>query len=213
MLPFIDCTTLLQYSPRGTSEISVRSREVRDAIKGGRISAEYQDRFAAIISENQEKLGAFLHTDVTLVPLPRSSPRRASDLWPSLEIANMLASLKLGTVAPCLIRQTAVKKSALYSKAADRPSVAEHYYSFLVEDAIPTKNITLIDDILTLGRTSIAAASRIAEKFPTVTIRLFALLQTKGRPTDGDIDRILQVEAGRINYSHKTGKSQHKSAG
>lgn len=210
MLPFIKCATLLQYSPRGISEQSVRSREVRDAIKAGRISDEYKERFAEIIADHAEKLRPFLHPGVTLVPMPRSAPRRATDLWPAFEIAEMLSSLSLGLVSTCLLRQSAVKKSALFSKADERPSVKEHFDSFSVENVIPTADITLVDDILTLGRTSIAAASRIAEKYPAVTVRHFAVLQTKGRPSDGELDKILNVEIGTIKYSEKTCKAHHK---
>jgi|HubBroStandDraft_1064217.scaffolds.fasta_scaffold29416_2 hypothetical protein len=205
MLPSIEYATLLQYSPDGDSEASQGSRRWRDAVKGGRIEAMRRG-VAAIVAGHQQALEPFLNEHVTLVPMPRSSPIRTGDLWPTLELANMLAGLGLGTVAPCLERQSPVRKSALHSKADDRPSVGEHYDSFAVDGQVTTPSITLVDDVLTLGRTAMAAASRLAEAFPDSTIRLFCLMRAKG--LEKEIDSIVHVRVEAITYNAKTKKTR-----
>ncbi len=165
MLPSIDYATLLQYSPKGKTALCESSREVTANIKNGRLDA-MRERVGMRITEHYDQLQPFLNKDITLVPVPRSSPIQESQLWPSLEIAHMLATFGLGTVAACLVRHTPVKKLALCINAHERPSVAEHFASFGVEGMVLSHQITLVDDILTQGRTGMAAASRLAERFP-----------------------------------------------
>jgi len=207
MLPSIECATLLQYFPKGQSDLAMQAKKLMADIKNGRIG-RYKDRVGEIAASSPE-LSRFLHPNCTLVPMPRSSPIREGDLWPAYEIAAQLASLDLGSIMTCLKRRTAVRKMALIPKADLRPSIAEHYDSFVVENAMPTADITLVDDVLTQGRTAIAAASRLAEKFPNASIRVFALTQTRGKSTDLEIDTILNVQVGKIFYNHNTGKCLH----
>jgi hypothetical protein len=61
-----------------------------------------------------------------------------------------------------------------------------------------------VDDVLLMGRTSLAGASRLAEKFPNATIRVFSLIRTMGLTSE--IDSILNVQTGTISYNHYTGK-------
>jgi predicted amidophosphoribosyltransferase len=79
-----------------------------------------------------------------------------------------------------LKRIRAVKKSATASPRA-RPSVALHYESFSIE-ALPhaPHSLVLVDDVVTKGRTLLAAAVRLHEAFPGANIRAFALLRTMG---------------------------------
>jgi predicted amidophosphoribosyltransferase len=203
MLDLLNFANLLQYSPRGSSDISKRSKKVTDAIKGGRIN-EHAPRFKEIISEHSEFLKEFLNKEVTLIPMPRSSPTRESDLWPAYEIAKMLASFNLGNVSTCLKRSYAIRKSSLFYKGDERPSIEEQYNSMQVDNFVPSSNITLIDDVITIGRTSIAAASRLSDKFPNASIRLFVLIRTMGLISE--IDTIKKVEIGTITYNHGSGK-------
>lgn len=203
MLNSVDYATLLQYSPRGKSEISATSRKVKGTVKAGRIE-QYRARISEILTDYQERLYPFLNENVTLIPAPRSSPIRDADLWPALEICKLLASLKVGNIAPCLRRKEAIRKLAFNYTAGDRPSIAEQFNSMSVENYFPTANITLVDDVLTMGRTSIAGASRLAEKFPNATIRVFSLIRTMG--LIDDIETILNVQTGTITYNHQSGK-------
>lgn len=203
MLDSVDYASLLQYSPRGTSDTCKNSRKVKDTIKAGRIEV-YRKRISEIVSANQEILGPFLNDHVTLVPIPRSSPIQEGALWPAIEICKLLASLNLGTTAACLLRHEAIKKSSLCFSADERPSIAEQFESMTVTNYVPSANITLVDDVLTLGRTSIAGASLLAEKFPNASIRIFSLIRTNGFVQD--IDNILDVQVGTITYNPQTGK-------
>jgi len=68
----------------------------------------------------------------------------------------------LGALAWCgLQRVRAVRKSAT-AAPGERPSVNLHYESFFFErPATPLERIVLIDDVVTKGRTLLAAASRV----------------------------------------------------
>lgn len=100
-------------------------------------------------------------------------------------------------VQPLLLRSYAVRKSA-FAATGERPSVHEHYASFAVADAPSVGEpldrsrvvrgfggaglqLTLVDDVITRGRTLLAAAGRLREAFPSAQIRAFALLRTLGR--------------------------------
>jgi hypothetical protein len=64
---------------------------------------------------------------------------------------------------------------------------------------VPTK-ITLVDDVLTRGRTSYAAARRVHEAFPEAEIRLFAIIRTQGLIPD--INALVDPSVGRIVLVH-----------
>lgn len=208
MLDSLPYAALFQYSPRGESEMSRQSRKVRDAIKGGRIES-LRNQIKNGIESNQDLFFKFLNKEVTLVPIPRSSLIRESDLWPAFEISKLFASLQLGNIDACLVRHQAIKKSALFFNADQRPSIAEQYNSLRVENSLPTSNITLVDDVVTLGRTSIACASRLADKFPNATIRVFSLIQTMGLVPN--VSEVLNPISSTITYNSVSGKCSRHS--
>jgi len=79
-----------------------------------------------------------------------------------------------------LRRVRAVRKSAT-AAPGERPTVKLHYESFCIErPAIAPERIVLIDDVITKGRTLLAAATRVHEAFPCAQIRAFALVRTMG---------------------------------
>ena len=200
MLEQVDFATLLQYSPKGKTEICQKSRLVMNHVKNGDVGL-FRKRVSAISKEYEGMLNPFLNENVTLVPAPRSSLIQEGSLWPSLEICKMLASINLGTVAPCLIRREAITKSSLCIPA-DRPSIMQQYNSMAVKNYVPNQNITLVDDILTLGRTTFAGASRLADKYPNATIRIFAFIRT--RSIKDDLEDVLDVQTGMITYNPLT---------
>jgi len=207
MLYEVKYAALLQYSPRGNSVISVKSRKIRDQIKGGRI-APLGRSIVDIINENNEGLKEFLNNEVTLVPVPRSSPIRESDLWPAYEVAKLLASAKMGAISTCLYRSYPIKKSSLFYKAEERPSIKDQYDSMGVKNTVPSNDITLVDDVITIGRTSVAAACRISEKFPNATIRVLSMIRTMSFVPD--IDSIRNVIVGTITYNSGSGKCRRE---
>jgi hypothetical protein len=63
----------------------------------------------------------------------------------------------------------------------ERPTVQQHYRSFaVIPSARAPTQIVLVDDVITKGRTLVAAAMRLHEAFPEAEIRAFALVRTMG---------------------------------
>jgi hypothetical protein len=73
-----------------------------------------------------------------------------------------------------------VTKSAT-APSAGRPTVQQHYDSLA---AMPARGgiqrVVLIDDVITKGRTLLAAAARLRLELPSSDIRGFALVRTEG---------------------------------
>jgi predicted amidophosphoribosyltransferase len=171
------------YSPSGTGAVCARSRLLCALLKAG--DARFMVRYAVRV--HQQALGSsrlagfFCSTDI-LVPVPRSVPRCHGGTWVAADLSHALVQEGLGAMTwPGLRRISAVRKSATAAPGA-RPSVAVHYASFSIDrpPVIPT-SVVLIDDIVTRGRTLLAAASRVREAFPDAKIRAFALLRTMGQ--------------------------------
>jgi hypothetical protein len=81
-----------------------------------------------------------------------------------------------------------------------RPTVAAHYASFGLQsppEQAPV-SILLVDDVITKGRTLLAAATRVQEAFPGTPIRAFALLRTLGMVAE--VERLLDPCVGRIRW-------------
>ena len=88
----------------------------------------------------------------------------------------------------------------------------EHYASFAVERSswgrAPGERcglasetglrLTLVDDVITRGRTLLAAAGRLREAFPAAQIRSFALLRTLDR--DETLYRLLDPQEGEVRW-------------
>lgn len=150
-------------------------------------------------------LQPFLNAAVTLVPVPRSAPLAEGALWPSRVIAQVLVDHGYGgEVAPLIERISAVRKSSS-SPAAERPLISEHRDSLVVRrDLISPEQITLVDDVLTMGRTTFACASLLQESFPDAEIRVFAMMRTQGLVPD--IDALFDPSVGTVT-GYASGKS------
>lgn len=152
---------------------------------------------------------------VVLVPVPGSAPAQGSH-WVGERLAWCLREVGLAAaVWPVLRRREAVRKSA-FAAAGERPSVLEHYASFAVErafsDGAPIgqcslvsgavgagMQLTLVDDVITRGRTLLAAARRVCEAFPGAEVRAFALLRTLGR--DEVLRHVLDPCEGEVRWA------------
>ncbi|HEX3843743.1 MAG TPA: hypothetical protein VHV80_05240 [Steroidobacteraceae bacterium] len=150
------------------------------------LEAAGHGRFAAAFGEG-----------VVLVPVPGSAAQRGPN-WVGERLAWCLREFGLAVeVWPALRRAYAVRKSAL-AASGERPSVLEHYSSFVVDRpswkgtstgrcgraAEPGgigPRLTLVDDVITRGRTLLAAAGRLREAFPAASISAFALVRTLER--------------------------------
>ena len=205
MLSRIPYGTFANYSPRGTSELSKKSRDLCGAVKGGR-AATIESALLHLTSPVAQALAPFLNPDVTLVPVPRSAPLAEGALWPAKVIVDTLYEGGLaGDVLPCIKRTKAVRKSST-SPANERPLVPEHYESLGIDEQLmQPAQITLVDDVLTMGRTMFACALRVHEAYPKADIRAFAMIRTQGLIPD--IETIVDPEVGTISYYERSGKT------
>ena len=191
-LSFASCYV---YSPTGSGLICARSRLLRALLKEG--DARFMVKYAARVRE-EAGLGDFFLAGDVLVPVPRSAPKTGGT-WVAAELAQALVQQGLGALSwPGLRRICAVPKSATSAHGA-RPSIALHYDSFRMEPpALNPTSVVLIDDVVTKGRTLLAAASRVREAVPGAEIRAFALLRTMGRVTG--LRRVLDPCRGEIRW-------------
>lgn len=203
----IDVGSFLVYSPRGTGETSVRSREIVGHVKNdgpGPFPPERMIDFAVRRLAEElagSPLASFLPPGATLVPVPRSAPiKDAHALWVPRRIADGLVSRGIGAaVQPLLIRMSAVRKSA-WSSPGNRPTLEDLVASL---DVAPTRplnapdEILLVDDVVTKGATLLAAANVLSRAFPNARIRAFALIRTMGLVPD--VDQILSPCTGTIS--------------
>lgn len=195
-LTFASCYV---YSPTGRGLICARSRLLRTLLKEG--DARFMIKYAAQVREQARmsaRLGGFFLADDILIPVPRSAPKTGGT-WVAAELAQALVQQGLGALTwPGLRRISAVPKSATSAHGA-RPSIASHYDSFRMEPpAFHPARVVLIDDVVTRGRTLLAAASRVREAVPGAEVRAFALLRTMGRVAG--VRHILDPCRGEIRW-------------
>ena len=143
-------------------------------------------------------LAGFFRAGDLLVPVPRCAPRTAG-VWAAADLACALVHEGVGCATwPGLRRISAVRKSATSARGS-RPSVACHYASFRLElPEHPPESVVLIDDVITRGRTLLAAAAHLREALPGAQIRAFALLRTCG--LDPHIRTLLEPCRGEIRW-------------
>jgi hypothetical protein len=187
------------YSPAGESGICARSRLLRTLLKEG--DARFMFKYAVRVRRQMEPaavLAGFFLSDDVLVPVPRSATK-AGGTWAAAELARALVAAGVGSATwPGLHRISAVAKSATSAKGW-RPSVARHFDSFRLEPLqIRPRRVVLIDDVITKGRTLLAAAARVREALPDTQIRAFALLRTMGFVSD--LSDLIEPCRGEIRW-------------
>jgi hypothetical protein len=182
------------YAPRGTSELSGRSRGIVGQIKKG--DSALMPRIAARVADfsAKQRYPNFFGPGVTLVPMPGSAPLVRGGLWVADRIAQALRAAYLARDVPQMIsRVTAVKKSA-FQIASERPTLQDHFDSFAVQVLTPAPtHIVVIDDVITAGTTLLAAAMRVALAYPNAQVRGFAIVRTK---SSGDITSFQDPSVG-----------------
>jgi predicted amidophosphoribosyltransferase len=169
------------YSPRGSGWLAEDSRVLCARVKTNH--PLWLSHFAGHVYrsslQDRELAGLFAH-GAALVPVPGSA-RTGESPWGALRLAVALSGVGFGIpVWIGLRRRYAVIKSATAAAAA-RPSVQQHYNSFAATlPPMPMSKIVLIDDVVTKGRTLLAAAARLRSISPHVDIQAFALIRTQG---------------------------------
>jgi hypothetical protein len=187
------------YSTRGVSDISERSRLLRDRIKRGDqgLIAQIADHVGELVAAGA--FADFFVPEVGLVPVPGHAPLAPGAVGTTQRIALSLLTRQLAAeVVPLLERHALVSKSA-FSRPADRPRAGDHYRTLRIRKTllIP-RRVLLVDDFVTRGATLIGAASRIAEELPDVEVRAFALVRSI---TEGEIAAIRDPCEGWIELA------------
>jgi len=204
-LPFASC---FAYSPSGGGPLGNEARLLCTRLKAA--DPVWLPHLASRVWLEVAGRGCFAATfgaRVLLIPVPGSAPKKVG-LWVGERLAWCLKELGLAAqVWPLLQRRHGVRKSA-FAPAGERPSVLEHYASFAIARTQLAEmhgyvgeplRLTLVDDVITRGRTVLAAADRLREHFPAAQIRAFALLRTLGRdeplehlldPCEGEVRRV-----------------------
>lgn len=185
------------YLPGGRGPVCEEGRLLCARLKSA--DREWLPRLAAQVwleAVGHARFASAFGDGVVLIPVPGSAPTQRAD-WVGERLAWCLRQVGLAAeVWPVLQRRHEVRKSA-FAAAGERPSVFEHYASFAVERAFSGGpfalrslvgeagasglRLTLVDDVITRGRTLMAAAGRLREAFPAAEIRAFAALRTLGR--------------------------------
>ena len=200
MIHSISFASCYVYSPCGTCYTSGRSRLMCALLKAG--DEEFLHRYAARVRDVSaafpELAGLFTPGSV-LIPVPGSTPWAERPRWVAEALARALAREGLGgTVWTGLQRVRPVRKSAT-AQMGRRPTVATHLRSFGVDTGcVPLSDCVLVDDVVTRGRTLLAAATVMQEAFPSARIRAFALVRTMGRIPE--VRRLIEPCCGEIRW-------------
>jgi len=149
---------------------------------------------------DESPLAGFVCPDQVLVPVPASARSTAGTMTVAEHLATAMAEAGLGGgIWNGLRRVRPVRKSAT-APPGSRPTVANHYDSFAIEaaTALPPR-VLLVDDVITKGRTLLAAAARLQDAYPAAEIRAFAMLRTMGFVQR--VDHLLEPCVGEIRWS------------
>jgi len=170
------------YSPQGACPLSQRSRRARKFLKAG--DCAFLRRYVRIVSDRVEsgcEIARLFDGRPILVPVPGSCKCGHDSPWVAQRLCLALRSHGLGRgVWAGLKRVNAVRKSGTAPRD-QRPSTWAHYRSFAVDSPPPeVDRFLLVDDIVTRGRTLLAAATRLQEACPRARIGAFAFVRTMG---------------------------------
>jgi predicted amidophosphoribosyltransferase len=196
----LDFASCFVYAPCGAGEMSARSRSLCAMIKTA--EPALVPLYARCVARQARRpvLAEFFRAIDLLIPIPPCKPSRTYREHLPGRLADALVAEGLGASAwKSLQRVCAVPKSATAAPGR-RPTVQAHYDSLQVTPGpdLAGAHLLLIDDVVTRGRTLLAAALRLHEAFPRAHISAFALVRTRGF-TD-DLDGLLEPCVGRIGW-------------
>lgn len=211
-LPFASC---FAYLPGGSGLVCEEGRLLCARLKSA--DPAWLPRLAARVWLETVGHGRFamaFGSRVAFVPVPGSASSQRAH-WVGERLAWCLKEIGLAAaVWPILRRRHTVRKSA-FAAPGERPTVLEHYSSLAVERVFSVRapvgpcrtsselpgdrlQVTLVDDVITRGRTLLAAAGRVRDAFPGAEIRAFALLRTLG--PDETLRQILDSCEGEVRW-------------
>lgn len=180
MIGRLEFASCYAYSPRDPSEIGQRSRTLCYRLKAAepeaiRLAADRVRRYV-----DEGRFGPSFGPDVTVVPVPGRAPLAPGAVSRTALICEALVRVGVAReVLPLLERLEPVQKSA-YAQPGQRPDVEAHYGSMRAGGTLTVPDrLLLVDDVITRGATLLAAATRLAERFPNVPVRAFALVRTE----------------------------------
>ena len=178
--------------------IGVRPRKIMGWVKDAR--ADVLERIATLCKERESTVFKGLFgSDATLVPVPRSAPRRTEDtLWPGLSLASALHGVRSGRdVQQLLVRTQAVPK-AHGSAGGERPTISTLSRSLRWRGDLGS-------DVVTRGTTFISARDVIQSVQPGLEVLGFAAIRTMSfdvveTPVDPVRGTITVVSDGRWGW-------------
>ena len=188
------------YSPRAQGWLAEASRQLCDRVKSS--DPLWLPRYAGAVyrtSLGNRHLAALFPHDAVLVPVPGSA-RTGEAPWAAFRLALALSEVGFALrIWTGLRRRYAVTKSAT-APSAGRPTVHQHYESFAALPAAnPIHSVVLIDDVITKGRTLLAAAARLRAELPFADVRGFALIRTQGFVNH--IERLAEPCCGVVRWA------------
>jgi predicted amidophosphoribosyltransferase len=199
-LQFATCYT---YSPKGDSEVSERSRQLCARVKNG--STKWLRSYVASVHQEVARKRRFcdIFSDHTLlVPIPNGPSSTRTSHWVARRLALALQETGLAEDVWTGLRRVSSVERSSSAWMWERPTVQQHYQSFaVIPSPRPPTEIVLIDDVITKGRTLVAAAMRLHEAFPKADIRAFALVRTMGLILD--VERLFDPCDGVIHWNGK----------
>jgi predicted amidophosphoribosyltransferase len=144
--------------------------------------------------------------DAWLVPVPGHAPacgRRAAAFHLAMALHELGLALQ---VWPGIARCVAVTRSAT-ALPGERPTVRQHYESFAIAAATrPPPRLVLVDDVITKGRTLLAAAAKLRDAFPSADVRAFAMVRSTGFLNR--LDRLLAPCEGVVYWTGRDARRE-----
>jgi len=196
----LDFASCYVYAPCGGCAVSARSRSFCAMVKAAeppRVAL-----YAGCVVRQAHLmpcLAEFFRTIDVLIPIPASEPSGSNREYLPDRLAEALVAEGLATSSCMGLRRIRHVPKSASAAPGRRPTVMAHYDSLSVVPGSDLPNdscLLLIDDVVTKGRTLLAASMRLHEAFPQARITAFALLRTLG--FKDRLEGLLEPCVGRI---------------